>query len=198
MCLGTSCTSWLWIPALPVYWTGSFMLDLCANPGVVPSLQCFSSTADAQTQLACLSTLRTDILQFLYLHTSSAFSPVYRLWSTCHSELYEPRRAEQAERWQVRFGVKESKEIHLKKNSLPVPTGCEVWKRQIQLRREILGWSLTALKLQLSNFPSERRKTTCLVSSVKVTRQKGTFYHHMRSPYPERCVWLGLCISRRT
>lgn len=155
------------------------------------NLQCFSNTAEAQTQLECLSTFRTDILQFLYLHTSSAVSPVYRLWSTCHSELYELRRAKQAERWQVRFGVKESKEIHLKKNSLPVPTGWEVWKKQLQLRREILGWSLTALRFQLRNFSSERRKTTCLASSARVTRQKGTFYRHLRSPYPENGVWLG-------
>lgn len=167
------------------------------NPGVVPNHQCFSSIADAQTQLACLSTLRTNILQRLYLLTSSAVSPVYRLWSTCHSELYQLRRAELAERWWVRFGVKESKEIHLKKNSLPVPTGCEVWKRQLQLRKEILGWSLTALRFQLNNFSSDRRKTTCLASSVRVTRtrQQGTFYHHIRSCQPISWKWCVAWVS---
>lgn len=158
------------------------------NTGERPSHQCFSSTPDAQTQMACLSTLRTNILQFLYLHTSLSVSPVYKLWSTCHSELYQLRRAEQAESWQVRFGVKENKEIHLKENNLPVPTGCEVWQRQLQLRKEILGWSLTALKFQNIEIVRDWDSSTCKEKSWEISQGAISIsWHNLTAGGPADC-----------
>jgi len=77
---GTSSTSWLWIPA-PLFTGQSYLSSTSVtDPGAVPSHQgwgpsqatSFSSTADAQTYVACFSTPNTSMLQFLYQHTSSA------------------------------------------------------------------------------------------------------------------------------
>lgn len=77
---GTSCTSWLWIPALLSTGQGYLHLTSATNLGAISSHQgwgplratCFSSAAHARARVARFSTSSANILQFLYLRTSSA------------------------------------------------------------------------------------------------------------------------------
>lgn len=77
---GTSCTSWLWIPALLSTGQGYLHLTSATNLGAISSHQgwgplratCFSSAAHAWTRAARFPTSSANILQFLYLRTSSA------------------------------------------------------------------------------------------------------------------------------
>lgn len=87
----------------------------------------------------------------------------------------ELNRAEQAERWQVSFRVNVSKEINLGKNSLPMPTWCEAWKRQLQLKKEILESSLTALgNFWLSVQEQTKRKHQCVLGIMRKGNENKT------------------------